>query len=271
MNDLQCLLQIGPILENLWKDEDVMIAITNRTETIYYVPGKTINAGYKGYRLTKGDGLYDAIESGQTLRVTVPKEILGFPFKAVTVPIFDEDQQVIGAIGFAWSLQRQETIASIAESLAVSLEQLSRNISEVANTAQLVASAQQLMVSSAEQTKVDAEQTSVITDLIKNLSSQSHLLGLNAAIEAARANEHGRGFAVVANEVRKLAGDSREAVVKIENGLRKMMSSLDNILGQITQNTAHVESQAEATQEMLAAIQELYSLAQRLSDLSKEF
>jgi len=71
----------------------------------------------------------------------------------------------------------------------------------------------------------------VMADTIASISEQTNLLALNAAIEAARAGEQGKGFAVVAEEVRKLAEQSSQAVIGIQDTIVKVQDAFKNLSG----------------------------------------
>jgi methyl-accepting chemotaxis protein len=91
-----------------------------------------------------------------------------------------------------------------------------------------------------------------INSVMQNIASQTNLLSMNAAIEAAHAGESGRGFAVVADEIRKLAENSGVQSKTIGQVLKKIKSSIDKI----TRSTENVLNRFEAIDSSVKIVAE---------------
>lgn len=264
-------MQVAPILEKLLQSQDVTLAIANTTEILFFKDGQTIHVGHVGYQLQPGDGLYEAVQEKKEFVSLVPADVVGVPFRATTIPLMDDSGDCIGVVGMAAGLVKQTQIATIAGNITESFKEISASLEQVTYETQNISKFNENVLHTAQATRENMHQTSEIIELIRNISSQTHLLGLNAAIEAARAHDHGRGFAVVANEIRKLADSTKQAISQIETDLKAMRASMEALVNQIGVNSGSINDQAAAGEEMMASMEEVYSLSDQLFQLAKDF
>ncbi|MCK9224534.1 MAG: methyl-accepting chemotaxis protein [Candidatus Muirbacterium halophilum] len=137
--------------------------------------------------------------------------------------------------------QQNHTISSVTsavEELSASIEEIKSNTKN-AETLSKTASQEadkggeylDETMKSIREMADNSSQVMNIIELISNISEQTNLLALNAAIEAARAGEHGKGFAVVADEVRKLSDKSAEAASEINSLISASVESTNKADG----------------------------------------
>ena len=106
-----------------------------------------------------------------------------------------------------------------------------------------------------------------IVELINDISEQTNILALNAAIQAASAGEAGRGFAVVADEVQRLAERSSNATKRIESLVQTIQADTNEAVSSMEQTTSEVVAGARLAEDAGTALGEIENVSTNLADL----
>ncbi|GIO68118.1 globin-coupled sensor protein [Paenibacillus cookii] len=162
-----------------------------------------------------------------------------------------------------------QAVTEVVQQLTGMIAELNESAGQIAVTAQVTADSQETAHALMDELHEDVQQIESMGALIKAISDQTHLLGLNAAIEAAHAGDMGRGFAVVAGEVRKLAAHSREALEQIQDKVSGIMERLSRVQAETEKTTVHAREQASSSQELASFVNVIEKLTQDLAEIQK--
>lgn len=188
-------------------------------------------------------------------------------YVAMSTPIFD-NEELVGAIVWCVTTNEMKLVQTASELLALSeeLTASAHNFSE--NSTSLAQSNERLFerVGILESHMSEIEQ---MGEVVTALATESHILGINAAIEAAHSGEYGAGFGVVAVEIRRLAEQSKGSAKQIEKTVHDTENAFQEIAEYINNVSGAAEEQAAGSEELLTAIEQIRSLAVRLNELSE--
>lgn len=258
-----------PYMQYFFEDE-IAFTISTTKHFIKVVNSKNINMNAKpGDPLRPGGAAYECIKAKKTISSIVPKEVFGVEIKAIGIPVKDETGTIIGSIVLVKSLKRHYEILNLSKVLSNSLDEISQASSLISSGIEVAVNANDKILTEVEEASNNAKNTDEVLNFVKNIASQTNLLGLNAAIEASRAGDHGRGFSVVANEIRKLSNSSSQSINEINSTLTKIEHSVHNISKDITSTTDTFKEQLSQIQHMNAALQSLNALASKLNELAE--
>ncbi len=265
---MDALIVITPWIAEMLHS-DLGFAVTDREKFIIQKDGQTVKLN-----ISPGDPVNPKSAMAEAMRTNAPSaknmdaSLYGLSVRIYGYPIVDEQRKVIGSVGIAKNIETWTGLNKSAEELIKSSNDVGSIINQFLEIAAQLNKDSEILQNKADLINNKFKKTNQILDSIKAISSQTRLIGLNAAIEAARIGEVGRGFGVVANEIRKLSGNSNDASKEIENTLNELQIDLQNITDEVTTINNTVIDQLEKAKEINAKISKFEDISKLLLKLA---
>jgi hypothetical protein len=263
----------APLMADMFPD-GAFLYMTDLEKIAYRQPSRKFDMPDLplGNPLKEGYVAYRAIKTGKLAIEQVDASVHGVPVIIMSNPCFDEDDntKVVATFNIALPKHTAMNLRSISSNVTKGLEEVSAVIQELAASSSQINVNEQELNQDIQEVNRLADNISEVLVFIKQIADETKMLGLNAAIEAARAGDSGRGFGVVADEIRKLSDESRQTVVSIRDLINNIKLNTGNTAQKSQVNLLASEEQAAATEEITASIEEIRSMAESLDKIAKE-
>ena len=193
-------------------------------------------------KMQHGCGLTERVLDGAGLLTQIRQDLLD------NSNLLQHEHQSLNQLGALFS-QTKEAVSNLTQR-AVQITEDAAKSAEVAAVLDGSANAINQLISS-----------------IQEISDQTNLLALNAAIEAARAGEAGRGFAVVADEVRQLAGKAHQASSQIEQLIRQVIEQTHRIRQMVQQGQQSAADVASSSGQIDAVVSTMINSSSHMQEV----
>jgi len=246
-----------PFVRQMFRD-DVSISINDHEKVLYFAEAKSLEIG-----VNVGDELHEDYKDFKMLInkdtrtvARMPGDLQGRPFDAILIPIKENDQ-VVGILGVNYALDNHITLETLISENEATIHALVGGIQQIAAHSEELSATSEEILRNSKKASENSINVTKVTNVIREVSEQTNLLGLNAMIEAARVGDLGSGFGVVANEVRKLSDHTKQAAADIESSLGSVQDSIKHMEQEIGQITTATVDQAGLVNEFMESIEQL--------------
>ena len=212
------------------------------------------------------------LKTGKPGALELDAKQYGIPFLTMGQPLFDPDEKdkVVGSFGITIPKRHAQRLRNMSDKMDKNVNEIAAVIQQLAASASEIATNEGTLNNSIAEIYQISEKIEEVLGFVTQIAAETKMLGLNAAIEAARAGDAGRGFGVVAEEIRKLSDQSRDTVVSIQQLTDQIKEQLEHARRVSEQTLRASEEQAAASEEIAASIQDLTKTAEKLDRVAQE-
>ena len=266
VNTVESLLKHMPLFKEVIRG-DASVMLFDREQVLYFAPGKFMDLPYKaGDPLEEINRDFKDLKGGKVKVLNrFPKEVFGIALDALFIPILEDDGEVAAVLSVSYSMENEVMLREMMDKTEEIAARLMDSVQSVAAHSQELSATSEQILENSRQAVQNSANVSQVAGFIREISDQTNLLGLNAAIEAARVGEAGAGFDVVAKEVRKLSVDTKQATTEIEQSLLDVKNTILRMQSEIADIASSSNEQAKLVTEFTEVIDQLNETSRNLA------